>query len=49
VFSISGAEVVGTTEFNSNAKVDVSNWQRGVYFLAVTNGGITTIQKVVVE
>jgi len=49
VFSISGAEVVGTTAFNSNTKVDVSAWESGVYFLTVTNGGITTTQKVVVE
>jgi hypothetical protein len=49
VFSISGAEVVERTAFNSNTKVDVSGWERGVYFLAVTNAGITTTQKVVVE
>jgi len=49
VFSISGAEVVGSTAFNSNTKVDVSAWESGVYFLTVTNGGITTTQKVVVE
>jgi len=49
VFSISGAEVVGATAFNSKTKVDVSAWESGVYFLTVTNGGITTTQKVVVE
>ncbi len=49
VFSISGAEVVATTSFNTNTAVDVSAWESGVYFLTVTNGGITTTQKVVVE
>lgn len=49
VFGISGAEVISTSEFVGNVKLDVSNWQSGVYFLHLTNAGISTIQKIIVE
>jgi len=49
VSTIEGAIVVANENFNGAIKMNVQNWERGVYFVTVSNNGISTTQRVVVQ
>ena len=49
VSTIAGAIVVENENFNGAIKMNVQNWERGVYFVTVSNNGISTTQRVVVQ
>jgi PKD repeat protein len=49
VYSISGAQVQTESTFHSAASLDVSNWEKGVYFLQISNQGKTGTTKLVVH
>jgi hypothetical protein len=49
VYSVSGALISVTEGFSATAKLDVSNWEKGVYFLHVSNNGKTAIAKLIVQ
>lgn len=49
IYSITGATVVENMKFNKNTVLDVTNWERGIYFLQISNQGNVNTQRVVVE
>ena len=49
VFNMAGAQVVSGQAFTSSLKLDVATWEKGVYFLQISNEGQTTISKLVVQ
>jgi len=48
VYSVTGAIVFKST-FVSEVNISTQNWEKGVYFVHVSNGGNTTNQKIVVQ
>ncbi len=49
VFSMAGAQILAGQAFTSSMKLDVAMWEKGVYFLHISNEGQTTISKLVVQ
>lgn len=48
VYSVTGALIFKST-FVSEVSVSTQTWEKGVYFVHVSNGGNTTIEKVIVQ
>lgn len=48
VFTVTGA-LVFQSSFIGEVAVSTQNWEKGIYFVQVSNGGITSTQKVVVQ
>jgi len=49
VYSVSGTLVQAAEGFTATTKMDVSNWEKGIYFLHITNQGKATISKLIVQ
>lgn len=49
IYSITGATIIENMKFNKNTVLDVTNWERGIYFLQISNQGNVNTQRVVVE
>jgi PKD repeat protein len=48
-YAMSGALVAAPENFAGQATLNVNGWEKGVYFLHVSNGTTTTIQKLIVQ
>ncbi len=49
IYSVSGSKLYETSMFQSQAKINVQNWEKGVYFVQVTTGGQTSVSRIVVQ
>jgi hypothetical protein len=49
VYNVSGSLVQSAADFHATTTVDVSQWQKGIYFLHITNQGKTSVTKLVVQ
>jgi hypothetical protein len=49
VYSLSGALIQAGQAFNTATTVDVSQWQKGIYFLHISNQGKSSVSKLVVQ
>ena len=49
IHTILGQEVISKTPNSTTATVDVSNLQKGIYFVKVTSNGVTSTSKIVKE
>ncbi len=49
VFNMAGAQILAGEAFTSSMKLDVATWEKGVYFLHISNEGQTTISKLIVQ
>ena len=49
VSSVTGAVVINNISFNGLTKLNVENWETGVYFIKVTNQGVSTTERIIVQ
>ncbi len=49
VYSMTGSLVMSSTSFNGSTVVDATDWEKGVYFVKITNRGMTSTVKVVIQ
>ena len=49
VFDMTGAVVLNNVTFSGSSVIDASNWEKGVYFVQITNQGMNSTSKVVVK
>lgn len=49
VYNLSGALVATPSSFNSTTTVDISQWEKGVYFFHIANQGKTGVYKLIVQ
>ena len=49
VFNMAGAQILSGQAFTSSLKLDVATWEKGVYFLQISNEGQTTVSKLIVQ
>lgn len=49
VYSVTGAVILSDYQFNQTATISVSDWNKGVYFIHITNNGVSKVEKVVIN
>ena len=49
VYSMAGSVIDQLDSFNGQVKLNVSNWEKGVYFIQIMNEGKSVTQKIVVQ
>lgn len=49
IYSVSGSKLYETSTFHAQAKINVQNWEKGVYFVQVSSEGRTSVSRIVVQ
>lgn len=49
VYSVTGAILINQQSFFNSTKINVENWEAGVYFVKVDNNGASSTQRIVVQ
>lgn len=49
ISSVTGAMIVNEVIFNGLTKINVENWNAGVYFVKVTNQGVSATERIIVK
>lgn len=49
IYSVSGSELYETSMFQSQAEINVQNWEKGVYFVHISSEGKTSVSRIIVQ